>query len=118
PHYATRGAEQSHGAADHLWRHGPHTQAVLDALGELLEHVGIMRFLAGVLRLEELDVIEHLVDLLLRQRFDAPPDPLFQYVVHPPLLALTTTIAAPSRPRTPYARPRGGVAEGAPGRVC
>ena len=63
-------------------RHPPRPQRVLHRLGQLLERGRRRGALHGVAGLEELDVVEHLVDPVVRERRQLALDPLPQELVH------------------------------------
>ena len=60
----------------------PGAHGVLDAFGEALEHVRRRGIALRVLRLQELDVVEHLVQPFVRQRLEPAQDPFLHEVVH------------------------------------
>jgi hypothetical protein len=80
--HAAGGADQTHGPADGGGREGARPEAVLEPFGEALQAVGRRLRLPGIARFEELDVIEHLVDLIVGERFQLAPESLAHHVVH------------------------------------
>src|SRR5690606_19439992 len=73
---------QLHGAGHRLRRDLPEAGPVLEALGKALEPTRLRRLAGRVFRLQELDEVQYLVKLLVRECLEFAPQALAHHVVH------------------------------------
>ena len=76
-----RGGEQLKRLAKLRRAHRPLSELVLHRLGETPEPRRLLAVFRAILAFEKLDVVQCLVDLVLGQSFDLPPETLTKYVV-------------------------------------
>lgn len=77
-----RDCDELEGLAESFRIHRLLPHPVLEVLGDPLKTRGLAGNVAGILRLQELDVVQNLVYLGLGERFDPAQEALSQHVVH------------------------------------